>query len=239
MTSRQLMSVGADRFRVGPWHADRSIAHLSIQPSWGRPSAQGLAGCLVQIADAGYSSVITAALHPEEAASFFATGFEEYDRVHVLTHDLQDLDPPRPVPDPGTRLRRARRRDRDEALKVDARAFPVLWRLDHAGMADAERATPTTRFRVADLDGRVLGYAITGRGGSQAFLQRLATDPDLTGHGIGSALVVDALKWAARRRCARILVNTQRQNTRAMDVYRRLGFRSTATDLVVLRRSVP
>ena len=80
---------------------------------------------------------------------------------------------------------------------------------------------------------------MTGRAGSQGFLQRLATDPDHAGSGIGSELVLDALRWAARRRAQRVLVNTQEGNERALELYRRLGFEPTPTDLVVLTRSIP
>lgn len=239
MTSRQLLSVGQDRFRVGPWHADGAVAYLAVAPPLTQPSLEGLHGCLRRIAEAGYSSVITSAMHPDEACSFLAAGFEEFDRLRVLAHDLRTTDPPRPSLDPGVRLRRARRRDRDAALAVDGRAFSTFWRLDRTAMVEAERATPVTRFRVATGGGRVTGYAITGRGGGQAFLQRLATDPDHTGRGVASALVLDAIRWATRRRCRRLLVNTQRENQRALELYRRLGFASTATDLVVLRRPVP
>ena len=239
MTSRHTLTVGEDRFRVGPWHADGQIAYLAVPPEVPRPSVRGLQGCLVRIAEAGYSSVITSALHPDEARSFLETGFEEYDRLRVLAHDLADLDPPRP-PLPGrVRLRRSRRRDRDTALVVDARAFPTFWRLDRTALQEAERATPVSRFRVAESAGRVVGYAITGRGAGQGFLQRLATDPDEAGRGVGSALVVDALRWSSRRRARRVLVNTQYENHRALDLYRRLGFEPTPTDLVVLRRPVP
>ena len=106
-------------------------------------------------------------------------------------------------------------------------------------MAEAEQATPVTRFRVAVAGDRVVGYAITGRGSGQGFLQRLATEPDLSGAGIGSALVLDALRGAARRKCRRVLVNTQQQNARALDLYEHLGFHGTPTDLVVLHRPVP
>ena len=238
MTTRQTLTVGADRFRVGPWHADRSIAYLALPPEVARPSDDGLRRCVDRLADAGYTSIITSALHPEEAGAFLRLGFAEYDRLRVLAHDLRDIDPPRPTLDPSVRLRRARRGDRTPALVVDGRAFPPFWRMDRAGLAEAESATPSRRFRVA-VRGGVVGYAITGRGGSQAFLQRLATDPDLAGHGVGSALVVDSLHWAVRRRCRRLLVNTQRENDRALDLYRRLGFRPTPTDLVVLSRPVP
>ena len=239
MNSRHTLTVGRDRFRIGPWHADGAIAYLALPPEVPRPSVEGLRRCLVRIAEAGYSSVITSALHPDEAASFLQTGFEEYDRLRVLSHGLADLDPPRPALSVPARLRRARRRDRDLALVVDARAFPTFWRLDRTALDEAEQATPVSRFRVAHLDDRVVGYAITGRGAGQGFLQRLATDPDVAGHGVGSALVIDALRWSARRRARRVLVNTQRENTRALDLYRRLGFEPTPTDLVVLRRPVP
>lgn len=245
MTSRQLLSVGDDRFRVGPWHADERIAYLALQPLLGRPSVEGLRGCLHRLAEAGYSSVITSALHPSEARSFNEAGFVEYDRLRVLSHDLRNISPPhRPLAAP-VRLRRARRRDKVSALVVDARAFPTFWRLDRTAMAEAEQATPATRFRVAvnpaagSSDGRVVGYAITGRGSGQGFLQRLATDPDVAGNGIGTALVLDALQWAARRRCGRLLVNTQRENHRALTLYEHLGFVATTTDLVVLSRPVP
>lgn len=243
MTSRQLLNVGEDSFRIGPWHADDRTAYLAVQHRCGEPSIESLRGCLRRIADAGYSSVITSALHPEEARSFLGTGFEEYDRLNVLAHDLRDLDQATRSAPEGVRLRRARRRDRAAALAVDQRAFPYVWRLDRDAMSDAERATPSKRFRVAvdqSTGGRhVLAYAITGRGGGQGFLQRLATDPDFTGRGIASALVLDSLRWALRHGCRRVLVNTQRTNERALDLYLRLGFRTTPTDLVVLRRPLP
>lgn len=239
MTTRQTLTVGENRFRVGPWHADAQIAYLALPPEGARPTASGLRGCLDRIAASGYSSVITSALHPDEAEAFLRLGFTEYDRLRVLAHDLSDLDPPRPPLPPAVRLRRVRRSDRGRALAVDARAFPTFWRLDAAGLAEAESATPATRFRVAEWAGTVVGYAVTGRGGSQGFLQRLAADPDRAGHGIGSALVLDAMRWSRRRRCRCLLVNTQHDNRRALELYTRLGFRPTPTDLVVLARPIP
>ncbi|MFI5043458.1 MAG: GNAT family N-acetyltransferase [Acidimicrobiales bacterium] len=239
MKTRQTLTVGDERFRIGPWHASRETAYLAVPPDVPRPTAEGLRRCLTNIADAGYSSIITSALHPHEAASFLAVGFEEYDRLVVLSHSLANIDPPRPTLPDDVRLRRARHRDRDAALVVDGRAFKTFWRLDGPGLHEAETATPISRFRVAEVDGRVVGYAVTGRAGGQGFLQRLATDPRSAGMGVGSALTVDALRWCARRRARRVLVNTQGENTRAIELYRRLGFTMTRGDLVVLSRPVP
>ncbi len=239
MKTRQTLILGNERFRIGPWHADPHIAYLSLTPDVPRPSVAGLQRCLRRLEDAGYTSIITAALHPEEAAAFLQAGFAEYDRLRVLSHSLRDLDPPRRRPDPRVRLRRARGADRSAALAVDGRAFPPFWRLDGDGLDEAIRATPKSRFRVATVDGGLVGYAVTGRAGAQGFLQRLACDPEHSGSGIGSELVLDALRWAARRRAGRVLVNTQEGNERALALYHRLGFELTPTDLVVLTRPIP
>lgn len=238
MMTRQTLILGNERFRVGPWHADPTIAYLALTTDVPRPSPDGLRRCLVRLRDDGYSSVITAALHPEEAQSFLETGFEEYDRLRVLSHPLIDLDPPRRDPDSGVRLRRARTSDREQALAVDSRAFTPFWRLDGDGLDEALAATPQTRFRAATRSG-LIGYAVTGHAGAQGFLQRLAVDPDHAGGGVGSALVIDALRWSRRRRARRVLVNTQPDNHRALELYQRLGFEPTPTDLLVLARSVP
>lgn len=238
MSTRQTLTLGTERFRVGPWHADAAIAYLALTPDVPRPSVAGLHRCLERLRDEGYSSIITAALHPEEAIPFRNAGFEEYDRLRVLSHDLRDLDPPRPTPDPTIRLGRGNRTHRQAALQVDRAAFPLFWRLDESGLQDAVSATPHHRFRIAGRVGEVLGYAVTGRSGRQGFLQRLATHPAEQGTGIGSELVLDALRWAARRRVGRVLVNTQTNNHRALALYERLGFQQTPTDLVVLTRPI-
>jgi ribosomal protein S18 acetylase RimI-like enzyme len=238
MSTRQTLTLGNDRFRVGPWQGDTSTAYLALTSDVPRPSLGGLQWCLRRLRDEGYSSIVTAALHPDEAESFLRTGFVEYDRLHVLSHSLADLDPPRPHSPSSVRLLRAARRDRVAALDVDHLAFPGFWRLDEAGLDDALEATPHRRFRIAVDSGRVVGYAVTGRAGRQAFLQRLATHPAHSGAGIGSSLVLDALHWARRRRAGRMLVNTQTGNHRALALYRRLGFARTPTDLVVLTRPI-
>ncbi len=239
MSLRQTLTLGNQRFRVGPWHADVDTAYLSLTPNVVRPSTESLSRCVRRLAGLGYTSIITAALHPEEAQSFLANGFVEHDRLHVLAHPLTGLDRFADAGPDGLRLRRARRGDRRRALEIDARAFPPFWRLDATGLDEAEHATPRRRFRVAAVGGEPVGYAVTGRAGSQGFLQRLATDPGHSGQGIGSRLVLDALQWAAQRGVRRVLVNTQWSNDRALALYRHLGFESTATDLVVLMRRLP
>jgi ribosomal protein S18 acetylase RimI-like enzyme len=185
------------------------------------------------LATRGYREVLTAALAERERAGFLAAGFEVRDSLHLLAHDLRDI--------PSTRhpaLRRGRRRDRAAALEVDHHAFPAFWRLDDSGFHEAMTATPSSRFRVAVVDHRVAGYAVTGRAGRRGYLQRLAVEPELQGRGFGRALVVDSLEWLRRRGVTEAVVNTQVQNERALDLYLRMGFRLQPSGLEVLGRTI-
>jgi ribosomal protein S18 acetylase RimI-like enzyme len=188
------------------------------------------------LADQGFTTVITSALAPHEQHPFLAAGFDEHERLHLLGHDLSRLES-RP---PWTALRRGRRGDRDRALEVDRAAFDSFWRLDGRGLQDAIDATPSTRFRVVDIEGGsgLSAYAISGRSGRQGYLQRLAVDPAHQRRGLGRALVLDALHWLRRYGVKHAVVNTQLDNFGALELYRGIGFRQEPDGLAVLRRDL-
>ncbi|MBI2705923.1 MAG: GNAT family N-acetyltransferase [Actinobacteria bacterium] len=230
MGKSNVIDWGADRLRVSPWRGDSSIAYLAPFP--GRsPQPQTLDRCLDELRERGFRSVLTAALGRDEQGAFFAAGFQVHEELHLLRHDLRTIPYPPPVS-----LRRGRRRDERTVLKVDELAFDSFWRFDAPGLADARAATPTSRFRVAEHGGRVVGYAVTGRAAAVGYLQRLAVHPTLQGRGIGAALVIDTLRWSQRRNVAAVMVNTQAGNHRALALYERLGFRRESHGLAVLER---
>jgi ribosomal protein S18 acetylase RimI-like enzyme len=197
------------------------------------PSAALVRHACAVLADRGYREVLTAALAEPERAGFLAAGFSTKDTLHLLAHDLHD------IPEaPPAHLRRGRRADRSTALGVDHRAFPPFWRLDADGLHEAMTATPSARFRVATVDRRVVGYAVTGRAGRRGYLQRLAVDPQVQGRGLGRALVADCLQWLQRRGVTYVVVNTQVENERALQLYLATGFRLQPSGLEVLGRTI-
>jgi ribosomal protein S18 acetylase RimI-like enzyme len=223
---------GPDRLRIGSWRGDPTIALLSPTP--GRsPTSVGLVQALHELEKRGYRAVLTPALTEGEQTPFTEMGFSVHERLHLLRHDLRTV--PEPVAE-GVRLRRGRHRDVLAVLTVDGLAFDRFWRFDETGLADARSATPSARFRVAVLDGDVVGYHVTGRAGTLGYLQRLAVHPDAQGRGVGTALVGDSLDWCRRRGATAVLVNTQETNRRALSLYEQLGFRPEPTGLAVLQR---
>ena len=201
-------------------------------------------------------TVSSPAVTPLEARSFADAGFVTTSELHLLTHDLT-------APGQGdrarheassVRLRRGTVHDIAAALRVDEAAFAPGWTMTPHGLANARSATPVTRLRVADRrrvdrardtrqqdgpDRRVVGYALTGRAGRRGYLQRLAVDPSNHRCGIGSALVIDAIRWCRRRGVQRLVVNTQVGNEPALELYRRMGFAESTSRLYTMEYRTP
>ena len=224
----------ADRMRIGPWRGDPALALLSPTPG-SPPSSDALNRALTSIANAGYRAVLTPALTFTEQPVFLDHGFSVRERLHLLRHDLFALPS---ASAPSTQLRRGRARDVGAVLDLDGLAFDSFWRFDLNGLLDARHATPRSRFRVACIGDRVVGYHVAGVARRLGYLQRLAVHPEFPGNGIGTALIGDALQWCRRRGCESVLVNTQEINQRALALYRHLGFSDEPTGLAVLTLNV-
>lgn len=229
MRQYEHLQLGADRLRVGPWRSDPDVAELASVLNTRPVRRQSIERGLEVLRSRGYRRVVTNALTGPEQAAYLEVGFAVHERLHLLAHDMRRL-PPAPT---HVGLRRGRRRDREDILAVDAAAFDPFWRLDELGLVDAISATPSSRVRV-DAGRGVRGYAVTGRAGTRGYLQRLAVHPAHQSRGVGSALVVDALRWLRRRGCDLAMVNTQEVNGSALQLYQHLGFGLRPDGLAVL-----
>lgn len=190
--------------------------------------------CLEQLDAWGVERAVTPALSHLDAQPFLEGGFRLLERLHLLSRPLYNQPPA------STRsIRTGRTWHRRAVLDIDRRAFDDFWRFDETSLREARNATPGSKFSVVIERGKVLGYAVTGRAGSRGYLQRLAVDPDHSGKGIGSDLVMDSFDWAFHRGVQRMMVNTQERNQRALGLYHHLGFQAEPDGLIVLERRRP
>ena len=106
----------------------------------------------------------------------------------------------------------------------------------HAGVA-ADMADPGQIFRLAELDGMLAGYCKFGvkgswpehaRGERTVELKQLYTDPDLTGQGIGAALMDWAMEEANARGADEMQLSVWSGNHGAQKFYARYGFSKVA-----------
>lgn len=201
------------------------------------PGARVTVGALRHHLDAlagrGVHRVTTSALSPRDAAVWEAAGFVPCTSLVLLRADLRAGPARQRRVGPEVPRRRAgRRADWPDLARLDADAFAPQPGLGADGLADAMAVTPAARVRVV---GRPpLGFVIAGHDVRCGYLQRLAVAPHAAGQGIGSALVLDTLRWFRRRGAREALVNTETANERALALYERHGFVRLDEGLVVL-----
>ncbi|MGI9621862.1 MAG: GNAT family N-acetyltransferase [Acidimicrobiales bacterium] len=222
------LTVGRGRtVRVGTWRGKSEIAIVATfvdQPL----NTSAVRAIIERLRKRGFERVITAALTASEQTAFLDCGFSRMRDLALLKRRL-DTPPPRAE----MRLRRWRRRRYDDILRVDSAAFDEFWRFDHTALREAMHATPHRLLRV-DSTVAPTGYALSGVSRDKGYLQRLAVEPAGAGRGLGSALLLDALRWMRWRGAEEAFVNTQHDNDRALALYQRHGFDTEQSGLAIL-----
>lgn len=233
--------------RVQSWSFHPDIAHLVLKHHNGVPSLADVRDWTNRIGALGYRAVRTNALTPGVGRQMENAGYVVLQDLVLLEHTT-----PRSVrsleavvvrdEDVGGVVAASATRSLDSsqlaaASAVDLAAFGTLWGLSSTAIADACKATP--RFRLRGIGEPLAGYAVSGRDGSQGFLQRLSVAPEHQRQGLGRALVIDSLVWMARWRVQRVLVNTALDNEAALSLYQGLGFRRVGDHLRVYERALP
>ena len=101
----------------------------------------------------------------------------------------------------------------------------------------AELANPERRYCLAELDGRLVGYAKLGlacpwqdhaRGERTIEIKQFYTAPDMAGKGIGAALMDWALQQARAESADEIQLSVWSENDGAQRFYARYGFEKVA-----------
>jgi ribosomal-protein-alanine N-acetyltransferase len=130
-----------------------------------------------------------------------------------------------------TNLREMFPNDLDAVLQVDHAAFKPTWQLGRDELYQARRISAAST--VALQNELIVGYQISTVYRDGAHLARLAVAPDVQGHGVGAALLGDALRRFFRRNIHTMTVNTQASNHRSQRLYHQFGFERNGNDLPV------
>ncbi|WP_293783459.1 mycothiol synthase [uncultured Aeromicrobium sp.] len=143
-------------------------------------------------------------------------------------------DVPRP---PGVTLRSFEEGDVDAIIDVNARAFachPEQGAMDRADF-DRRRAQewfdPAGLF-VAERDGRIVGFHWTKVENGLGEVYVVGVDPDAHGGGLGTALTARGLRHLWDEGVRTVDLYVEGDNLPALAVYRRLGFREHARDVL-------
>ena len=228
-----------------PWSFEPHVAQLVLFQQQRLPSLADISRWEAHLGQVGYHTIRTGAVAAAAALRLEGAGYEVVQELVLLQHDHPEAVAAR-APRGARGTRRVGAAEYPAASEVDCAAFAAGWRLDTEAVADVCHATPRHRARgvAAAAAAAAPGsppdafdaYAITGRDARQGFLQRLAVRPAVQGHGLGRMLVEDSLRWLARWRVQRVLVNTPADNAAALALYERTGFHRLGERLRVYER---
>lgn len=217
---------GWARAQSRPWNDVVAMAHL--RPLRGGGSAF-LSDCVEAIHGIADSRVLSPPLPRSAQQAWHEASFEPHADLALMRRDLDRIGSPDHLVLLGDET------DYDEALRIDAAAFPDFWRFDRHALLEAITATPSSVFHVVRNDaGGLSGYAVSGVGNSIAYLQRVAVDPTDQGNGIGRSLIRTAALWARRQQARAIMLNTPVGNVPASCLYESEGYTTLPEPLAVL-----
>lgn len=118
-------------------------------------------------------------------------------------------------------IRTMQREDVPEVCAIDRLCFAVPWS-DAAFAGEIQNAVGY--YRVAEVDGRIVGYI----GGQvvldEAHVTTFGVHPESRRRGVGERLLVDLMRYALRCGCRRITLEVRERNVAAQALYRKYGF---------------
>ncbi|MGA8113409.1 MAG: GNAT family N-acetyltransferase [Actinocatenispora sp.] len=137
-------------------------------------------------------------------------------------------------------VRRYRGDDHDAVMDLHRSALAPVGALAEPGPWDADLdeieanyLTPGGEFLVGFLDGELVTMGALRRVDPRTFyLKRMRVKPALQRLGIGRYMLELLLDTAARSGCDEVVLDTTRQQSAAIALYRRYGFEQTGTGVV-------
>jgi ribosomal protein S18 acetylase RimI-like enzyme len=236
-TAPLILRAGGVVARVRPWAFEANVAHLVLYNQSQLPTPSDITEWISGLRTAGYDTIRTGAVGAQAGARFERLGFEAIQSLVLLENKNVGSFTTALHKGAGGVTRLATDDDHD-ASRVDVAAFGAGWCIDRVGIGDVRSATPRHRARAVRSNKQLIAYAISGRDGRNGYIQRLAVAPEHQLHGHGLSLVTDSLRWMARWRVRRALVNTHIGNEAALALYHRLGFTDLSDHLHVYERRI-
>lgn len=157
-------------------------------------------------------------------------GFKYKEDVITL-YRSEDTAPPLPEVNSSLVIQPAYTEHLPQIVSVDNAAFPAPWQMSASDIFQARRQA--SQYMVALANNRVVGFQISTRHRGIGHLARLAVQPTMQGHGVGTALVTDMIQRLQQYDIKAITVNTQHSNYQSQALYRHFDFRRNGLDFPV------
>jgi ribosomal protein S18 acetylase RimI-like enzyme len=161
-------------------------------------------------------------------------GFEKINEV--VTYRKLETDSPRIVQPEGVEIHPVRSSDLAALAEIESRAFEPLWRHSEWSLSLARQQAIS--FDVAWFGETPVGFQFSTPTLQGAHLSRITIDPAVQNRGVGSAVLVHALKGYAQKGISMITLNTQLDNVVSQRLYEKFGFQRSGESFPVYSLSL-
>lgn len=124
----------------------------------------------------------------------------------------------------GCKIRRMTLPDLDEVAAIEADTFPTPW--SRQSFEQELTRNVVARYLVAELDGRVIGYAGAWIILDESHITNIAIAEVYRGKGYGRALTQALLQYLSNLGAAYATLEVRKSNLRAQNLYTSLGFQT-------------
>jgi ribosomal protein S18 acetylase RimI-like enzyme len=236
------------QFRAdGPWRVlvdddgraavlERWREHLDILAIKGvwcseRDLPQVIGDIRVVAREQGFGRIMSPLIAEGAVRPYALAGMETTETIVALRADARRIaeDPP-PMP-PGFDMCLGDPSEVRSLDVVDEQCFPPFWRY---GQDSLRKMFDDGRLATASMSGQVIGYTWCTMDRGIGTLGRLAVLPEHRRHGVGGALLGDALRYMARNGAEVLSLCTQEDNAASRALYQRAGLRELPERLVFL-----
>ncbi|MDI6704149.1 MAG: ribosomal protein S18-alanine N-acetyltransferase [bacterium] len=108
-----------------------------------------------------------------------------------------------------------------EVLEIEMVSFPIPWT---ERMFRQELKNRMSRFFVAEVEGKIVGYGGFWLIFDEAHIVNIAVHPGARGRKIGSRILAHLIHWVKKRDIARIVLEVRDSNRPAKNLYKKFGF---------------
>jgi [ribosomal protein S18]-alanine N-acetyltransferase len=177
----------------------------------------------------GFERLLGPMVSETDVGPYLAAGMEVGETLLVLRLEHPGRLLGRREPSGPVRLRAATLDDLASVARVDRASFDEFWAYDTPALGaylSKERAV------VAEENAEVIGYTLATLKGHEGTVGRIAVHPGHRGHGIGTALLSEAVTHLVSQGAERVTLCTQEGNAVSRRLYTGAGFRIVGGRLV-------
>lgn len=112
--------------------------------------------------------------------------------------------------------------DIEQVYQIECRCFTQPWSVDSL-IGELVR-NDVAYYVVAELDGRIVGYAGCWIMYDEAHMTNIAVCEDIRRRGVASRIIIEMMREARRRGAGRMTLEVREHNSGAQTLYASLGF---------------